>query len=95
MPICIKILSNAKTYYTKRHYKSCHKIKYKTYDNEEKSDLLRELKLKHAYLLQKHVKNTLSSILSASFTVALLIAREKKSFFIGNLIKKRSHRKSF
>ena len=72
MPICLKILSNAKTYYTKRHYKSCHKIKYKTYDNEEKSDLLRELKLKHANLLQKHVKNILLSILSLLLLLPLL-----------------------
>jgi uncharacterized Zn-finger protein len=80
--ICSKILSRAEMFHIKRHYNICHKIKYENYNNEEKSKLIQELKLKHA-ISQKHVDidkniNLSKQSLTASYAIVLLVAREKK-----------------
>lgn len=89
--ICGKITNRSKTYYISRHYNLLHKKDLENLDKDSRAAMLSDLKLKNASTLPNNNNtqaNLLKQSLAASYSVAEIIAREKKCFSDGNVIKK-------
>lgn len=88
--ICMQVLSVSKEYNVKRHYTSLHEEKYKKHVGEARKVMVTEYKKK---LIQQtsmfsKVSTENEQSLAASYEVSLQLARAKKPFSDGILIKK-------
>jgi len=91
--VCLFCLMNTtihKEYNLKRHYQTNHESKYARYVGESRNVMIQKLKnqFKQQTSLFTSVKKDQDSSLSASFAVTINIAKAKKSFTDGELIKK-------
>lgn len=86
--ICSQVLGVSKEYNVSRHYTSLHKSKYDKYQGSARSFLFNNLKLK--LTRQKNIFQQPSNTagLKASYEVCLELAKSKKSFRDGELIKR-------
>lgn len=88
--ICMQILSVPKEYNVKRHYSTLHECKYSKYDSEARKSLIESLKkkLKHQTGMFIKVNSAQTRALHASYAVSLELAKAKKPFTDGIIIKK-------
>ncbi|KAL2719445.1 hypothetical protein V1478_010907 [Vespula squamosa] len=90
--LCKKKLANLKKSNVSRHYNTCHKEKYDKCSTECRVEILRNLK--QEYKIENETQGAevrdldRQQSIAASYAVALEIARAKKSFCDGELIKK-------
>jgi hypothetical protein len=88
--ICLQVVSVSKEFNVKRHYETLHKNKYDKYSGEARTALCSDLKAK----LQKQKQSLLrpttvqTSSLVASYSVSLELAKSKKPFSDGEIIKR-------
>jgi hypothetical protein len=88
--VCTQVLSVPKEFSLKRHYSSLHGEKFNKYDGESRVALLNVFKKKleqQTGMFTKVVKVQTCS-LAASYTVVLELAKSKKPFSDGSLVKK-------
>jgi hypothetical protein len=80
--LCIHVLSVPKEYNVKRHYTSLHKEKLKKYEGASRTALLEDYtkRLKQQSGLFTKVLKTQTSGLTASYAIALELAKTKQEF---------------
>lgn len=88
--VCMQVVSVPKEYNVKRHYLSLHGEKYKKYTGESRNVLISEFKkkLKQQTGMFSKISQGQSAALYASYAVSLQLAKAKKPFTDGSLIKK-------
>ena len=88
--VCMQIVSVPKEYNVKRHYSTMHENKYATYKEEARHALVADFKkkLKQQTGMFSKVLQNQSSSLYASYAVSLELAKAKKPFTEGSLVKK-------
>lgn len=88
--VCLQVLSVPKEYNMKRHYSTLHEEKYNTYGGESRNILISQLKkkVKQQTGIFTKISHDQSAALYASFVVSLELAKAKKPFSDGNLVKK-------
>ncbi|XP_076817947.1 general transcription factor II-I repeat domain-containing protein 2-like [Clavelina lepadiformis] len=88
--VCKKTVSSAEEYNIKRHYEAFHKDKFKKYGGNERKNVWPNLKNKQekqVAAMYTFVSSQKTS-LAASYEVALLLTKKRKSFREGELVKK-------
>jgi hypothetical protein len=88
--VCMQVLSVPKEFNLKRHYTSLHDDKLKKYQDRARIALFEDYKKKckqHTDVFTRVAKTNISS-LTASYNVVLELARCKKAFSDGFLVKK-------
>lgn len=88
--VCMQVVSVSKEYNMRRHYSTMHENKYATYTDESRRILVADLKkkLKQQTGMFSKILHSQTHSLYASYAVSLELARAKKPFTDGNLIKK-------
>ncbi|XP_074033991.1 general transcription factor II-I repeat domain-containing protein 2B-like [Leptinotarsa decemlineata] len=88
--VCMNVVSVPKEYNVRRHYTTVHENKYATYTNESRRALVADLKkkLKQQTGMFSKILHSQTHSLHASYAVSLELAKAKKPFTDGNLIKK-------
>lgn len=88
--VCMQVVSVPKEYNVRRHYSTMHENKYATYTDESRRTLVADLKkkLKQQTGMFSKVFHSQKHSLFASYAVSLELARAKKPFTDGSLIKK-------
>lgn len=88
--VCMQVVSVPKEYNMKRHYSTLHEEKYQSYTGESRNILISEFKkkLKQQTGIFTKISHGQSSALYASYVVSLELAKAKKPFTDGNLVKK-------
>lgn len=87
--VCIQVVAVSKEYNMRRHYSTMHENKYATYTDESRRILVADLKkkLKQQIGMFSKILHSQTHSLYASYAVSLELARAKKPFTDGNLIK--------
>jgi hypothetical protein len=88
--VCVQVLSVPKEFTLKRDYSSLHGDEFNKYDGESRVALVNNLnkKLKQQTGMFTTVAKVQTCSLVASYTVALELAKSKKPFSDGSLVKK-------
>lgn len=88
--VCMQIVSVSKEYNVKRHYSTMHEEKYKKYEGESRNVMIADLrkKLKQQTGMFSKITQTQTSALYASYAVSLELAKAKKPFADGNIVKR-------
>lgn len=88
--VCMQVVSVPKEYNVKRHYSTMHEEKYRKYEGQSRVVLIQDLKkkLKQQTSMFHKVANTNTLALHASYAVSLEIAKAKKPFSDGSLVKR-------
>lgn len=86
--ICSQVLGVSKEYNVNRHYTSLHKSKYDQYQGSARVSLFNDLKLKLTRQKNIFQQPSNTACLKASYEVCLELAKSKKSFRDGELIKR-------
>lgn len=88
--ICMQIIAVPKEFNVKRHYTTLHAEKFEKYTGESRSTLVAEYKKKFRHQTQffTKVNSAQNSSLAASYKVSLQLAKAKKPFSDGELVKK-------
>jgi hypothetical protein len=86
----MQVLSVPKEFNLKQHYSSLHGEKFNKYDGESKVALVTDFKkkLKQQTGMFTKVAKVQTCSLAVSYTVALELAKSKKPFSDGSLVKK-------
>lgn len=85
--VCHKILMNPKKFNVQRHYEGLHANNYASCDKNERVRIASELRSKLPDLSMLESSSKEQKSLTASYAIALLIAKNKKPFTDGKLIK--------
>lgn len=88
--VCLQIISVPKEYNVKRHYSTMHESKFSNCTEEARRVLVGDLKkkLKQQTCMFNKMSHIQTHSLYASYAVSLEIAKAKKPFTDGNLVKK-------
>lgn len=88
--VCMNVVSVPKEYNVRRHYTTLHEKKYATYTDESRGALVADLKkkLKQQTGMFGKILHSQKHSLHASYAVSLELAKAKKPFTDGNLVKK-------
>jgi hypothetical protein len=87
--VCMQVLSVPKEFNLKRHYSSLHGEKFNKYDRESRVELVKDFKkkLKQQTGMLTNVAKVQTCSLATPYTVALELAKTKKPFSDGSLVK--------
>ncbi|XP_059570183.1 general transcription factor II-I repeat domain-containing protein 2B isoform X2 [Alligator mississippiensis] len=87
--VCLRVLSVQKEFNLRRHYQTLHEEKYKEYSGDLRLAVVTDLKNKfrEPVVLVPAVKKEKLSSVAASYAVALLLAKAKKPYSDGALVK--------
>lgn len=88
--VCMHVVSVPKEYNVRRHYSTMHENKYATYTDESRREVVADLKkqLKQQTGMFSKILHSQTHSLYASYAVSLELAKAKKPFTDGSLIKK-------
>ncbi|CAG9836533.1 unnamed protein product [Diabrotica balteata] len=91
--VCMNVVAVPKEYNVRIHYTTVHENKYATYTNKSRRALVADLKkkLKEQTGMFSKILHSQTHSLHASYAVSLELAKAKKPFTDGNLIKKKCH----
>ena len=88
--MCLQVISVLKEFNVQRHYKKLHEKKYSQYHGTSREAILKELKRKYVKqtgMLKSFAKCDSVAHLTASFDVALTLAKKGKVFRDGGVVK--------
>ena len=88
--VCLQVISVPKDFKVQRHYKTVHEKKYSQYRETAREAILKELKrnyFKQTEMLISFTKCDSVAHLTASYDVALTLAKKRKSFRDGEVVK--------
>ena len=88
--VCLQVISVPKEFNVKRHYRTLHEKKYSQYHGTSREAILKELKrnyFKQRGMLKSFAKCDSAADLTASYDVALTLAKKGKAFRDGEVVK--------